>query len=629
MNRFKIEKISLPVLAAFMLWIKTYVVYKTSFNIKIENVMQELILFINPLSFLLFAFGIALFFNSEKNRNRYVMITSFILGFILYANVAFYRFFTDFITLPVLFQTSNFADLGDSALTEIHWYDIVYFIDLVFLFIFIKYKRKYKEFTPIKKVKRRAYFLVAAALLFLNIGLAETERPQLLTRTFDREMLVKNLGTYNYHLYDIFLQSKSSAQRAMADGSELVDIDNYIRANYVKPDKDMFGIAEDRNLIVVTLESMQNFVINNDVYGEEITPFLNEFIHDSYYFDQFYHQTGQGKTSDSEFLVENSLYPLSRGAVFFTHSGNELDSLAQNLGDRGYYTSAMHANNKSFWNRDIMYKSIGYDHFYSASDYNITPDISVGWGMKDIPFFEQSVDLMKEMPEPFYTKMITLTNHHPFRLDEEDKFIDEYDSKSGTLNRYFQTVRYMDEAVKQFIQKLKDEGLYDNSIIVMYGDHYGISENHNEAMAQYLGKEVTPFVSAQLQQVPLIVHIPGVTDQGKGKVISKVGGQVDLKPTILHLLGVDTKKAIQFGEDLFSKNHRDFAVFRDGRFVTKDYVYADNTCYSKETEEPTDASFCEQDKEKARLELGYSDKIIYGDLLRFYESPDYRSENIE
>ena len=629
MNRFKIERISLPVLAAVMLWIKTYVVYKTSFNIKIENVMQELILFINPLSFLLFAFGIAYFFNSEKNRNRYVIITSFILGFILYANVAFYRFFTDFITLPVLFQTSNFADLGDSALTEIHWYDIVYFLDIILQLLFMKYKRKHKEFEPMRKVKRRAYFLVAAALLFLNIGLAETERPQLLTRTFDREMLVKNLGTYNYHLYDIFLQSKSSAQRAMADGSELVDIDNYVRANYVKPNKDMFGIAEDKNLIVVTLESLQNFVINNDVYGEEITPFLNDFINDSYYFDNFYHQTGQGKTSDSEFLIENSLYPLSRGAVFFTHSGNELDSLAQNLTDKGYYTSAMHANNKSFWNRDIMYKSIGYDYFYSASDYDITPDISVGWGMKDIPFFEQSVDLMKEMPKPFYTKMITLTNHHPFRLDEEDKFIDEFDSKSGTLNRYFQTVRYMDEAVKGFIQKLKDEGLYDNSIIVMYGDHYGISENHNEAMAQYLGKEVTPFVSAQLQQVPMIIHIPGVTDQGKGKVISKVGGQIDLKPTILHLLGVDTKKAIQFGEDLFSDQHHDFAAFRDGRFVTKDYVYADNTCYSKETEEPVEASYCEQDKEKARLELGYSDKIIYGDLLRFYESSNYRNDTVE
>ncbi|MFD1705402.1 LTA synthase family protein [Siminovitchia sediminis] len=618
-----VKKIPLPVMAAVLLWIKTYVVYKASFQIKIESLMQELILFINPLSFLLFAFGLAFYFTGEKSRNRYVLFTSLLLGIVLYANVVFYRFFTDFITLPVLFQTSNFSDLGDSALTEIHWYDGAYFIDILLLIIFFKQKRRTSDFVPVKKMHRRAYFLVAAALLFFNIGLAETERPQLLTRTFDREMLVKNLGTYHYHIYDIFLQSKSSAQRAMADGSELVDIDNYVSANYVKPDPDFFGMAKDKNVILVTLESLQSFVIQNDVYGEEITPFLNDLIGDSYYFDQFYHQTGQGKTSDSEFLVENSLYPLSRGSVFFTHAGNELDSLAQNLSEQGYYTSAMHANNKSFWNRDVMYQSIGYDRFYSAADYHITPDNSVGWGMKDIHFFEQSVDLMKEMPKPFYTKMITLTNHHPFRLDEEDQYISEYDSKSGTLNRYFQTVRYMDEAVKIFFQKLKDEGLYDDSIIILYGDHYGISENHNEAMAQYLGEDVTPYVSTQLQRVPLIVHIPGVTDKGNGEVLSKVSGQIDLKPTILHLLGVDTKNSIQFGEDLFSEEHNDFVVLRDGRFILKDYVYADHTCYAKETRESTDPAFCDPFKEKARKELEYSDKIIYGDLLRFYESVEY------
>ncbi|MCJ8006828.1 LTA synthase family protein [Lederbergia wuyishanensis] len=605
-----------------MLWIKTYIVYKTSFNIKIENFMQELILFINPLSFLLFIFGLSLFFKSRKARNRYILITSFLISFILYANVAFYRFFTDFLTLPVLFQTSNFGDLGDSAATEIKWFDFIYFIDVILLFLLIKFQQRNVEMKPINKVNRRAYFLVAAAILFLNIGLAETERPQLLTRTFDREMLVKNIGTYNYHLYDIFLQSKSSAQRAMADGSELVDIDNYIKANYVRPNKDMFGIAENKNLIVVSLESLQNFVINNHVYGQEVTPFLNELIKDSYYFDEFYHQTGQGKTSDSEFLLENSLYPLSRGAVFFTHSGNEYDALAEKLGEKGYFTSTMHANNKSFWNRDIMYQSLGYDYFYSAVDYEITPENSVGWGMKDGPFLDQSVEIMKTMKKPFYTKMITLTNHHPFKLDEEDKFIQEYDSKSGTLNRYFTTVRYMDEAVKEFFQKLKDEGIYENSIIVMYGDHYGISENHNEAMAQYLGKEVTPFVSAQLQRVPLIIHIPGVTDHGKGKTISKVSGQIDLKPTLLHLLGVNTKNDIQFGEDLFSPNHHDFAVFRDGSFITKDYIFTDNTCYSKDTEEPVEEALCEPYKEKSRVELDYSDKIIYGDLLRFYENRD-------
>ena len=83
----------------------------------------------------------------------------------------------------------------------------------------------------IRKNARRAYFVIALAITFLNLGLAETERPQLLTRSFDREILVKNIGTYNYHLYDIYIQSKSSAQRALADGSELVEIDNYVKAN--------------------------------------------------------------------------------------------------------------------------------------------------------------------------------------------------------------------------------------------------------------------------------------------------------------------------------------------------------------------------------------------------------------
>jgi lipoteichoic acid synthase len=559
----------------------------------------------------------------DKSRTRYIIITSFILSFILYGNVVFYRFFDDFLTLPVLFQTSNFSDLGSSASAIMGWRDLFYFVDVIVLIALIKFMPSWFSLENYSRASRRAYFLVATALVFFNLGLSESERPQLLTRTFDREMLVKNIGTYNYHIYDVFLQSKSSAQRALADGSELAGIDNYIRASYIKPDDEMFGIGKDKNLIIVSMESLQNFVINEKVNGEEITPFLNDFIGESYYFNNFYHQTQQGKTSDSEFLLDNSLYPLNRGAVFFTHSGNQFDSMTESLNENGYYTTAMHANNKSFWNRDIMYDSLGYERFYSLPDYQVTDENSVNWGMKDTPFFEQSVEHMKEMPKPFSTKMITLTNHYPFTLDEEDKLIDPYTSKDGTVNRYFQTVRYMDEALKNFITDLKESGLYEDSVIVMYGDHYGISENHNTAMSQYLGKEVTPLVSTQLQRVPLIIHVPGK----EGKTISKVSGQIDLKPTILHLMGIDTKKDIQFGGDLFSEQHEDFAILRDGRFITKDYVYAGEKCWDKNTEEETDMKFCKPYQERATEELQYSDKIIYGDLLRFYEETEYRDED--
>ncbi len=392
------------------------------------------------------------------------------------------------------------------------------------------------EWEQRNKIGRKLYFVMTAAVMMVNLGLAEMERPQLLTRSFDRELLVKNIGTYNYHIYDLFIQSKSHAQRALADGSELVEVGNYINANYAAPDPKMYGVAKGRNIIAISLESLQSFVINEEMDGHVITPFLNELTKDpdTFYFSDFYHNTGLGKTSDSEFILENSLYPRNGSAVFFTHSGNTYQSMAAQLGENGYFTNVMHANNRSFWNRDIMYGALGINKFYDIESYTVGEGEAVNWGMKDIPFFDQSVELMKEMPQPFYSRLITLTNHHPFDLDEEDKLIPEYTSNSNTLNKYFQTVRYMDEAIKVLFEDLKASGLYDNSIIVMYGDHYGISENHNKAMGMYLDKEITPFDNAKLQKVPLYIHIPGY---GKGKTIDEVAGQIDLKPTILTFNG--------------------------------------------------------------------------------------------
>lgn len=609
---------SVLLIAIIATWIKTYAVYKTSFNINIENGMQELILFLNPLAFVLFAYGISLYFKSEKGRNRYLITISSIMAFVLYANVVFYRFFNDFITLPVLFQTSNFGDLGSSVFESIFFYDILYFIDIVLIVAAVKWLPKTVHSVG-KPLFRRLYFVSVVAVLFMNLGLAEAERPQLLTRIFDREMLVKNLGMYNYHLFDVYVQSKSHAQRVMADGSELVEVNNYIRANQAEPNPEMFGMAEGRNLIMISLESLQSFVINNDMNGEVVTPFLNELTKDpnTFYFSDFYHQTGLGKTSDSEFILENSLYPLNGAAVFTTNSGNTFNGMADRLRDKGYFTNVLHANNKSFWNRDMMYPKLGYDKYYDEESFVIDEGDAVNWGMKDIPFFEQSVEHMKEMPQPFYSRMITLTNHYPFTLEEEDKMIPEYDSNSGTLNRYFQSVRYMDEAVKVFFEDLKASGLYENSIIVMYGDHYGISENHNEAMSQYLGKEITPFESAQLQRVPLFIHIPGYEG---GKVIDEVAGQMDLRPTILHLLGVKTDRDMQFGADIFSEEHEEFVVFRDGGYVTDEVVYTKNTCYDKSTGLEIDGAACEKDSKRAQKELLYSDQIINGDLLRFYDN---------
>lgn len=625
-TQFQNSKFTL--LAALFVWLKTYIVTRISFDLKLESPMQEFILFISPLASSLLLVGLSLFMTGKK-RNYMAIFMDFILTVVLIGNVMFYGFFNDFVTLPVLMQTSNFGSLGSSIQELFNYKILLIFADVFFLLYIARKARSYVRAERLNRPFKALYFLVTAALFLVNLGLAEMERPELLTRSFDRVMLVKNLGLYVHQVYDLGLQARSSSQKAFADGSKLQETENYVKANDVQSDSKLFGSAKGKNVIVVSLESTQTFLIGATINGQEVTPFLNQFAKESYYFENFFHQTGQGKTSDAEFLIDNSLYPLDRGAVFFTHANNEFVATPELLRQQGYYTAVFHANNATFWNRNMMYPALGYDRYFNELDYKTTPETKIGWGLKDIEYFDQSVEMLKTIKQPFYTRFLTLTNHYPFTYNDDMKMVEPFNSGDGVLDRYFVTARYLDESLKIFVEKLKAEGLYDNSILVFYGDHYGISENHNTAMAKFLGKEeITAFDHVNLQRTPLFIHVPGQTE---GKTISAPAGQVDVKPTILSLLGIDTANNIEFGHDLFAPDRKPFVVFRDGNFVTDKYYYYGSTFYDRNTGEVVTLPEAEAKAliDRAQNELRMSDTIISGDLLRFFEGNQIKTGTVK
>ena len=124
-----------------------------------------------------------------------------------------------------------------------------------------------------------------------------------------------------------------------------------------------------------------------------------------------------------------------------------------------------------------------------------------------------------------------------------------------------------------------------------------------------------------MQRVPYMIHIPGQTNGG---INHTYGGQVDALPTLLHLLGIDTQKYIQLGQDLFSEEHEELVAFRDGSFMTPDYTFYGGVLYDNTTGEiAEELSEDEQAKidgyqERVNRQLGVSDQINNGDLLRFY-----------
>ena len=146
-------------------------------------------------------------------------------------------------------------------------------------------------------------------------------------------------------------------------------------------------------------------------------------------------------------------------------------------------------------------------------------------GVSDISLFNQSVEIMKEYEEPFFGFIITLTNHHPYLLPEELTTIDLLEEHEETkFGNYLQTVRYTDYAIGEFIEELKETGLYEDSIIVFYGDHHGLNykmDNNDIIVSEYLDK---PYDYDEMLNIPLIIHIP---DSGITETISTTGGCID------------------------------------------------------------------------------------------------------
>lgn len=624
MKNFISSKMGFFTVAAVLIWIKSYVVYLTEFNLDVQNTLQHFLLLINPISSTLVFLGIALFAKGRRVGGFIIIIHSF-MSLLLYANVVFYRFNTDFITLPVLTQTGNFGSLGSSIANLMQWTDLFYALDIIILILLFRSSRQIWS-SERMKLKRPAIIIATGLVVFsINLALAEADRPQLLKRTFDRNYIVKYLGAYNFTIYDAIQNVKSSTERVLADSNDITEVQNYTNNKYAEPNEELFGIAEGKNVIKIHLESFHSFLINMEVNGEEVTPFINSLVNDEKedytYFENFFHQTEQGKTADAELIMDNSLYGLPQGSAFVTKGKNTYQALPAILGqEQGYKSSVLHGDSKSFWNRDEIYKELGVDYFFDEAFYDMSEEQVIGYGLKDKPFFKESMPIIEAMEEPFYAHFMTLTHHHPYLIDEEDATIDPTDTNDGSVDRYFQTARYLDESLEQFVNDLKEAGLYDDSIIMIYGDHYGISENHTRALSEIFGEEMTPYKYAELQRVPFILKVPGL--DGKGTV-SEYAGQVDAMPTLLHLLGIDAKDYVLFGTDLFSEEHDDLVPFRNGDFFTEDYAMVKGIFYDNHTgEEIEPTEELEALKEKVEHELAMSDKVLQGDLLRFYSPTD-------
>lgn len=599
---------------------------------------------------LFFDFGVVLLFASlsfliKKNVKKvYYIISSIILIAICIINSIYFNYYSSFASISLLATSVFVQDFGDVIIEfALDIKDWVYLWQMIFMIlIIVKYSNKEVN---VKK-NDRIMSVIALCLFMLGSTLPPYNSWSRLIKLWNRVAVVDSFGVYVYQFDDLVQSLKPTFNNMFGYDNALKEVTEYFNENTKDNSVNEYtGIFEGKNVIAIHAESLQNFAIGLTINGHEITPNLNKLVNESLYFDNFYAQVGVGTSSDSEFTYATSLLPANNGTVFVNYYNNKYVTMQNLLNNKGYYVFSMHGNVGDFWNRNIMHQNMGYDMFYSKSSYLI--DEEYGLGLSDRSFFNQSVKMIKDINdnigEPYYGTLITLTNHTPWQdvdlyseldfsktMEINGEMVTRDYLEDKALGRYIKSINYMDKTIGEFINNMDKEGLLDNTVIVIYGDHdarisynnYNYMYNYDPISDSVLEENDYGYVDFNKydheinKKVPLIIWSK---DLENSKTINIPMGMIDVLPTLGNMLGVYNKYSL--GNDIMGLGNKDnLVVFKDGSYLTSKIYYSasNNEAYTISNGVITE-DYISENVKKANEILDISDKIIVYDLLKDLE----------
>ncbi|WP_158701633.1 LTA synthase family protein [Lentibacillus sp. Marseille-P4043] len=491
--------------------------------------------------------------------------------------VVYEKYFGTIPTYYDLGQLNQVGSVGESTLMLISPMDFLFFLDFVIIGILFS-MRRFLRFPVNINLSKWFVSVVLFICLLISISNFMVHRDE---RILDQALFSENNGLLNSQFIKGYRDSVASSHTQIANSvDEIIKLKGNDPVPFAQHDN--YGVAEGKNLIILQIESLQDFVIGLKLNGQEISPNLNKWVEDSYYFTNVFQQIGSGNTSDAEFIMNTSIYPKGETPTSKYVADKKLTSLPNVLKDQGYYTATFHADTVKYWDRNILYPALGFDQYYDTEYYGEN-DV-VGHGSSDGYFYDKTMDKLVEFNnenKPFYAHVISLTSHTPFEMPADKRMLKLPKKYKGTfIGNYLQSVHYADYALGQFFEGLKQEGLWEDSIIALYGDHSGV---HGKLLQD---KDVTllhellgnPYSLLNRFNIPFVIDIPGETED-TGKEIDSIGGQLDMMPTILNLMGI-TPQGLYFGQDLFQYQHNLLGMryyLPTGAFFNDDLLYIPET----------------------------------------------------
>lgn len=571
------------VLTGIALVLKTILLYKTQI-FKVQPIEREYVQMI--VAFICVFLTVPMLLK-DKLRFWFAIIINFLVSLLLCVNDLYYSYSSNLVSVSQISNLQYGREISIALPNLLHIGLVLYFIDIIAVIILF--------FTLKIKIKKHSYKAYIAGIIYsvlmilmvikpINKWLGNAEKFQ-----YNKVLQIEASSIFGYHYLDLNNNLNMKKNVKYKSKTEMMNAYNDLKGKYTDKyilEYDFAEIAKDKNVIIIQLESVQNFVINRKINGKEITPNLNKFINENIEFTNMQNQS-YSSTADSEFAVMNSVYPLENGMCFAQYPSNNYDNMYNEFKNDSYITTYIHGNEGGFWNRQAVYSRLKIDNliFDNVFDKNVE---RISNYVSDEEVYKKAVEEMKTYDEKFMFNIVAASSHTAFDLpglqDREKKInIDVGEYKGMYFGNYLEAMNYADYAFGKFVKELKEAGLYDNSVILVYGDHAGL-QMYNWEMQDFI-KEVRPLNDVQTQinysSVACGMKIPGV----KSMKITKPVSKLDIKPTLMQICGIEDKFSL--GESMFS--NKDFVCLNNGKIITDKYFY-DGEWYLIKTGEKLDLS---------------------------------------
>ena len=348
------------------------------------------------------------------------------------------------------------------------------------------------------------------------------------------------------------------------DSEAINSINNFFdELNLIKEENRYTSLFKNKNLILIQVESLEYFNIT-----KEIMPTLYNLMNSGWNFANYYNNTiGAAGTLESEFVTQTGLNPYKN---IYKTNFNYNKSIANIFKYNGYVVNSFHNNKGLFYNRKVIHEKIGFDNHYSLKD--MYDNINY---YNDSAFFEKNefADLIiPSQEDKFYSFIVTISAHGPYKdnyfcTSEIDVNVSEQDCFRYLSNQ-------TDNFFKLLLDNLKEKKLYDETVIIIYSDHYSYSYNPTEKEQKYY-----TYYSEKIRNIPFIIWSSDL----EKKVFLSPLNMSDSSPTILNLFGLEYNLSDYIGIDYFSVNHPKIAYFKNNSWYdgSKLLEYGNNKEYEE------------------------------------------------